>query len=177
MVKKIRLTKKQYLNPCSDCGGKNGAICCVGLSIDTPERTKKEIDLDSVYWYLTRPSFFATTTLKNGIPSLHPSRWELSVADRCEHLEKNNRCNIYDQRPHICSDYSPFPLKKPEDNVNSSGYCDRYEPEMEKVVFKRSKDFLDYIQINFPKKMGGRLKKRKPLKYDNSKLLIIKEAY
>ncbi|MFQ5432360.1 MAG: YkgJ family cysteine cluster protein [Nitrospinota bacterium] len=172
MVKKISLTKKQFQNPCADCGGTAGALCCVALSIETPRQNKRQIDVDCVYWYLTRSSFYVTTVLKNGKPSLHPNRWEITVSDRCEHLGKNNRCKIYDTRPVTCSDYSPFPLENPGDNVNTSGYCDRYEPGTEKIIFRRSKEFYDFILQNFPK-AGNWLEKRQTLKYDRSKLNLI----
>ena len=128
--------------------------------------------MDCVYWYLTRPSFYATTILKNGKPSLHPNRWEITVSDRCEHLGKNNKCKIYDRRPVTCSDYSPFPLENRDDNVNASGCCDRYEPEAEKIVFQRSKEFRNFIIKNFPK-AGNWLENRQPLKYDRSRLNLI----
>lgn len=171
MVKKISLAKKQFQNPCAGCGDKAGAMCCVALSIDTPEVNERRIDVDCVYWYLTRPSFYATAIIKNGKPSLHPSRWEITVSDRCEHLGRNNRCGIYDMRPVTCSDYSPFPLENSEDNVNASGYCDRYEPDTEKIVFRRSKEFHDFILQNFPK-AGNWLEKRRPIEFDGSKLHI-----
>jgi len=172
MVKKISLTKKQFQKPCVDCGDNSGALCCVALSIDTPLQNSRQIDVDCVYWYLTRPSFYATTILKKGKPSLHPNRWEITISDRCEHLGKNNKCKIYDIRPVTCSDYSPFPLENRDDNVNESGYCDRYEPDAEKIVFRRSKEFRDFIIKNFPKQ-GNWLENRKPLKYDRSRLNLI----
>jgi len=80
-------------NPCDDCD----ARCCryFALQIDTP-RTKA--DFDDIRWYLAHEG---TRVFVEG------GKWFLEVANRCRHLDENNRCRIYPDRPTICREHDP----------------------------------------------------------------------
>ena len=71
------------------------AKCCnyIALPIDTPETWE---DFDYIRWYLMHQDI--SVFVEDG-------EWYLMVHRRCEHLEPDNRCGIYLQRPQICRDY------------------------------------------------------------------------
>lgn len=79
-------------NLCDYCTAK----CCryFALSIDTP---RTAADFDYLRWYLLhdRASLF-----------VEGETWYLLVHTVCKHLQKDNRCGIYDTRPSICRGYS-----------------------------------------------------------------------
>jgi Fe-S-cluster containining protein len=71
------------------------ALCCryVALPIDTP-RTKR--DFDDIRWYL----------MHEGISIfVEDGDWYINIMARCKNLQPDNRCAIYDTRPHICQEY------------------------------------------------------------------------
>lgn len=79
-------------NLCEYCTAK----CCryFALSIDTP---RTATDFDYLRWYLLhdRASLF-----------VEGETWYLLVHTVCKHLQEDNRCGIYETRPHICREYT-----------------------------------------------------------------------
>lgn len=86
---------------CDHCTGK----CCryFALPIETPETWE---DYNFIRWYMMhgRVSVF-----------VEDETWYLVVHADCENLADNNLCNIYDDRPQICRDYSTVDCEYDDD--------------------------------------------------------------
>jgi len=80
-------------NACDECE----ALCCryFALQIDTPT---SKADFENIRWYLAHEG---TRVYVEG------GKWFLEVANVCRHLDQNNRCRIYPDRPAICRDHDP----------------------------------------------------------------------
>ena len=74
---------------CEKCVG----LCCryLALPIDTPE---SKGDFDDVRWYLAH----------EGI-SVFVEDGDWYIANRCKYLTRDNRCDIYENRPRLCRGY------------------------------------------------------------------------
>ncbi len=72
------------------------ALCCryFSLGIDTPETPE---DFDNLRWYLSHEAVHIF---------VEDGDWYLSVQTPCKHLQADNRCGIYEDRPKICRQYS-----------------------------------------------------------------------
>jgi len=77
---------------CQKCGAK----CCryVALEIDKP---KKKSDFQNIRWYVAHSGVWVY---------VDDGEWHLAFDAVCDHLDENNRCTIYDERPDICRQYS-----------------------------------------------------------------------
>jgi len=78
---------------CEQCA----AACCryIALPIDKP-RTPR--DYDDIRWYLMHEG--VSVFVEDG-------DWYCQFQTRCRNLALDNRCSIYESRPHICRDYEP----------------------------------------------------------------------
>ena len=93
MIQKI---KKEDLKPgevlCSYCTAK----CCryFAFPIDTPDCWE---DFDHLRWYMIhgRVSLF-----------VEEEDWYIMIHADCRHLQEDNLCGIYLDRPQVCRDYS-----------------------------------------------------------------------
>ena len=72
------------------------ARCCryFALPIDTPAEWK---DFDNLRWFMLHGRISVFVDQKT---------WYLVVHNDCRHLQPDNLCGIYSDRPQICSDYS-----------------------------------------------------------------------
>jgi len=79
-------------NPCEQCDAK----CCryFALEIDKPA-TKR--DFDDIRWYLCH---------EGTMVFVEKGRWYLEVRNLCRHLDANQRCRIYPDRPALCRKHS-----------------------------------------------------------------------
>jgi uncharacterized protein len=77
---------------CSKCSG----LCCryFALPIDNPDCAQ---DYDNIRWYLCH---------ENVTVFVEKEQWYIGIANRCKHLQDDNRCGIYETRPRICRKYS-----------------------------------------------------------------------
>jgi Fe-S-cluster containining protein len=77
---------------CDQCSG----LCCryFALPLDNP-RTVREYD--NIRWYLLH---------ENVVVFIEKKQWYIGVMSRCKHLEPDNRCGIYHERPRICREFS-----------------------------------------------------------------------
>jgi Fe-S-cluster containining protein len=75
------------------------------LPIETPT---EHSDFDFMRWYLLhdRASVF-----------VEDETWYLLVHTVCKHLQKDNRCGIYQTRPQICRDYTTASCEYDDDAV------------------------------------------------------------
>ena len=87
---KDQLPKGEVL--CKYCTAK----CCqyFALQIDPPET---RADFDFIRWYMIHGD--VSVFVEDGV-------WYLMVHNRCDHLQDDNMCGIYETRPQICRDYS-----------------------------------------------------------------------
>ena len=72
------------------------ALCCryFALEIDEPETSE---DFDDIRWYLAH---------ENVHIFIEDDEWYLSVQTRCQYLQDDNRCGIYEDRPKMCREYT-----------------------------------------------------------------------
>jgi len=97
---------------CVKCGAK----CChyYALEIDEPKKVR---EFDDIRWYVAH----AKTSV-----FVEDGKWYLQVFTKCQYLDKDNRCTIYETRPRICRRYDTdecefegwkpdLLLEKPED--------------------------------------------------------------
>lgn len=77
---------------CSQCS----ALCCryFALPIDNPTCAR---DYDNIRWYLVH---------ENVTIFVEKKQWYIGIANRCKHLQPDNRCGIYETRPKVCREYS-----------------------------------------------------------------------
>ena len=79
-------------NKCSRC---TGTICCTYITeaIDTP---RSKSDFQHLLWQVSHAN---TEIYKDD------SGWYLLIQGRCEHIQENGACGIYEVRPAICREY------------------------------------------------------------------------
>lgn len=80
--------KRKLNTTCSKCS----ALCCkyFALEIDRPETRN---DFENIRWYISHEK---TSVFIQG------GKWFLNVKNRCRHLDGDNRCAVYENRPAIC---------------------------------------------------------------------------
>ncbi len=77
---------------CDKCA----ALCCryFALQIDNPESAE---DYDNIRWYLVH---------ENVVAFIEGGNWYVGMMSKCKHLQDDNRCGIYEERPRICRKYT-----------------------------------------------------------------------
>ena len=80
-------------NLCEQCD----ALCCKYFALEIDKPTTKN-DLENIRWYISHQK--TSVFIQNG-------KWYLQVKNRCNHLDRNNRCKIYENRPAICKRLDP----------------------------------------------------------------------
>jgi Fe-S-cluster containining protein len=72
------------------------AKCCryFAVTIETPEDRN---DFEYIRWFLLHDSAAVFKEDDN---------WYLLVHTQCKHLQPDNRCGIYETRPHVCREYA-----------------------------------------------------------------------
>ncbi|MFH1210152.1 MAG: YkgJ family cysteine cluster protein [archaeon] len=112
------------------CG--NCSLCCkyITLLIDTPVDKK---DVDETIWFLLHEGISVYITKDN--------QWHVEVKTMCKELDKQERCDSYQERPLICREHS-------QDD------CEKYDNSNEILHwFETREDFLDYIEKSELKKI------------------------
>ncbi len=108
--------------PCTSCG-----LCCtyVAIEVDSPNTLKRATQL---LWYLyhERISLYQCD-----------DEWMVQFESRCRHLQDDNRCGVYETRPHICREFSE---KDCEVNTDDSGQ-----------TFYTSEQFLAHMKQKRPR--------------------------
>jgi len=77
---------------CKECGGK----CCQYFCFQIDEPTEFD-EFDDIRWFLLHENI--TVHIDEG-------DWYISIANRCQALGEDGRCEIYEKRPLICRRYS-----------------------------------------------------------------------
>ena len=121
MTNNLKFTSKT----CEGCGGK----CCkyVAIEIDTPEDMS---DFENIRWYVIHKNIQVYVD--------EDYKWHIEFLTPCEHLGENNLCQIYNERPEICREYS----------TKECLFHNDYE---EKYTFKKLEDVDKYIKEVFEK--------------------------
>jgi len=83
------------------------AKCCRYFAVQIDKPTTWQ-EFDSIRWFLMH--YGAAVFTEEG-------NWYLLVHSRCKHLQEDNRCAIYDQRPEICRQYATDKCEYPDDWV------------------------------------------------------------
>ena len=80
-------------NKCSRC---TGTICCTYITEALDTRRSKN-DFKHLLWQVSHQNI---EIYKD------ESGWYLLISGRCEHIQDNGACGIYEDRPEICREYS-----------------------------------------------------------------------
>ena len=114
-------------NKCDLC---TGSLCCtyVTQQIDKPSGMK---DFDLLLWQVSHDH---VNIFKD------EGEWFLAFNNRCQHLQDNGGCGIYDKRPLICREHS-------------NDYCEYDQPAEEgfDLFFPDYESFDNYCRKRFKK--------------------------
>ena len=123
-LKKIEITSE---NKCSFC---EGTKCCIYVTqeMETPRSIS---DFDHMLWQLAHQDMQVYKD-EDG--------WFLIAMNKCQFLQKNGGCGIYETRPQICRDYS-------------NDFCEYDEPAEKhfEYYFKTYQELDDYCRKRFKK--------------------------
>ena len=103
---------------CLTCG-----LCCtyIAVGIDGPRNAKAASE---ILWHLYHEG---VSIYRDG-----DDEWMVQFESRCRHLLEDNKCGIYEKRPHICREYSEVSCE-----VNSEGTG---------TTFYAPAEFLEYLE-------------------------------
>lgn len=120
---------------CDHCTAK----CCRYFALPM-EKPESRTDFDYLRWFLLHEG--ATAFVED-------DTWYLLVHTKCEHLQADGRCGIYETRPQICRDYST------DDCEFDDGYVyERY--------FERAEQVAEYAEVRFPPPRGASIRSPRP---------------
>ncbi len=122
---------------CSRCM----ALCCHYITIEIDKPTSKRRK-DDVRWYL----------LHEGITLLVTSdRWLIKVPTRCTELNEDYTCNIYENRPLTCREYT----------TENCDYYTAYENwDRDYVEIETPEEFEKFLESRKRKRRSGRTTKK-----------------
>jgi Fe-S-cluster containining protein len=115
------------------------AKCCryFALPMDSPT---DEQDWQFIRWFLMHDAATAFKEDKN---------WYLLVHTKCKHLQADNRCGIYDQRPQICRDYT-------------TKDCEYEDEWLYEQYLETSEQVAEYAEAVLKPKKGQSIRSPKP---------------
>ena len=117
------------VNLCDKCAG----LCCRYLALPIEKPTAKG-DFDDVRWYLAHEGISVF---------VEDADWYINVASRCKYLNRDNLCDIYEQRPRICRGYK-------DENCDFHGGDYGYE-----LYFSSIEELDEYLENKGKKKKGS----------------------
>jgi Fe-S-cluster containining protein len=120
---------------CNHCTAK----CCRYFALPIDEPTTRE-EWEFVRWYLLHDG--ATVFKEEG-------DWYLLVHAECKHLQSDNRCGVYHDRPPICREYS----------TNDCEYEDDWLYEQ---YLETAEQAAEYAEAVLPRKKGESIRSPKP---------------
>ena len=122
-------------NLCEYCTAK----CCryFALPIDTPQSFD---DFEYIRWYLLHEA--ATVFVEE-------ENWFLLVHTVCKHLQEDNRCGIYETRPHICREYT-------------TDICEYEDEWTYEQYFETPEQISEYCEVLFAPGPGDSFRSLKP---------------
>lgn len=123
-LKDIKITSE---NKCSFC---TGSICCTYVTheLETP---RSKDDFQQLLWQVSHDNI-AVYKDEDG--------WTLLVQGKCQHLQIDGRCGIYETRPEVCRDHS-------------NDYCEYDAPSEDgfDLYFENYDSMLTYCKERFKK--------------------------
>lgn len=124
----LPLVGKAEGHPCHNC-----SRCCgyVALEIDAPTTPK---EYDHILWYLYHPGVSIFVDWESG--------WYIRFESRCENLNAQGMCGIYETRPAICKDFDWRECER------------RFTPEdgpPDKWNFQNAAQFVQWLKRRRPK--------------------------
>ena len=112
-------------NKCSRC---HGTICCTYITeaIDTP---RSKADFKHLLWQVSH---------QNVEIYKDESGWYLLISGRCQHIQPDGRCGIYEDRPAICREYD-------------NDWCEYDEPAEKSFIyhFHNYEELLSYCKKRY----------------------------
>ena len=121
-IKPVDMTPE---NKCSFC---TNTKCCTYITQELPTPRSKH-DFDHLLWQVSHENV-----------SIYKDEdgWFLLVEGKCNHLQPNGMCGIYNERPQVCRDYS-------------NDYCEYDSPAEEgfELHFQDYKSLLAYCRKRF----------------------------
>lgn len=114
-------------NKCSFC---TGSICCTYVT-ETLETPKSKEDFLHLLWQVSHDNI---SVYKDD------EGWTLLIDGKCQHLQMDGGCGIYEVRPKICRDHS-------------NDYCEYDAPSEEgfELYFRNYEELLTYCKKRFKK--------------------------
>jgi uncharacterized protein len=104
---------------CESC-----TLCCEYVTIEIEEPKKKE-DVDHIMWYILHGAVIYID---------ENNEWLVEIKKRCEALNDKGECDVYNERPDICRDYS-------------HKVCEKYSHANDHFtkIIKNREEFMEYI--------------------------------
>ena len=134
-VKKTSAANSSTLHDSHDCSKCD--LCCTYLNI-TVDKPKSEKDVKNLLWYVYHDNCHLNLDEDGG--------WSVVFHNRCDMLDQNGLCGIYERRPSICRSFS-------SNNCHGTEYDNSV-----KEYFPTDKTLLSY----FAKKRSALFKKFSP---------------
>lgn len=123
-LKDIKITPE---NKCSFC---TGSLCCTYVTheLETP---RSKDDFQQLLWQVSHDNI---SVYKD------EDGWTLLVQGKCQHLQVDGRCGIYETRPEVCRDHS-------------NDYCEYDAPSEDgfDLYFENYDSMLTYCKKRFKK--------------------------
>jgi Fe-S-cluster containining protein len=113
-------------NKCSRC---TGSICCTYTTEALGVAPRSKSDFKHLLWQISH----------QGVELYKDeSGWYLMFQGRCEHLQPNGGCGIYDERPDICREYE-------------NDWCEFDQPAEDgfELYFRNYAELLSYCKKRF----------------------------
>ena len=134
-IARLRMNPAEMLKVCQDCGGR----CCtyVASQIDDPDDLE---DFENIRWYCAHQGVWVFMDEEED--------WYVAFDARCEHLQDDFKCGIYDKRPAVCRNHK-------------FGDCDYFLDGQFEVELRSLEDVDAYLRQRFPKKFVKRPQRRK----------------
>lgn len=110
------------MSPCRECVAK----CCryFALELDKP---RSRDDFEKIRWYLAH---------KNVTIFVDKRKWFLDVDNECRYLGKDHRCMIYEKRPQVCREHSPYDCERDTSDFDHDHIFRKLE-ELDEYIEKR----------------------------------------
>ncbi len=112
-------------HPCSGCGQ-----CCTYIAVEIDKPTSFQ-DYDNVHWYLCHKDVSVYIDFEGD--------WYIEFQTRCEHLSEAATCEIYDDRPRMCSD---FDATECEVTTGERAW---------KTIFHKPDELIEFMRTRRPK--------------------------
>lgn len=132
---------------CLTCG-----LCCtyIAVAIDGPISAKAATE---ILWHLYHDG---VSIYRDG-----DDEWMVQFESRCRHLADDNKCGIYEKRPHICREYSEVSCEVNSEGTGTTFYAPAeflaYLEKKHRRIFRKISD----THVPSPEALGRRVAGRR----------------